>query len=477
MVRGIFSLQIKIFNITLTRSVIKNAVIFAIVLLILYASFNIYTYSLIRYYLNENLDFKISHEIDHISYAFKFERETLIIIKPSEFDETDLVEITEDPYFLQIYTNGGKLLLQSKNLSKFKTIELKFPLFKEQYFFTDASSNDTALRCGYKKIFNEKGEQAAILQLSSLKSNFNTILKNIILLNLITFPIVIIIIVGISIFVSRRAYSPINKIIKLANNISTVHLNERLNYDADSNDELGKLRDTLNNLFERLEVQVKNISFFTDNASHQLMTPITAIKTELEYLMRDQITTEEYKQSLPLLKEQTDRMTNIIQSLLILAKSEKDSMMHKSVFNLSRLLNEQIKNIFSANNIRYQIEDDIYIRGREDYFLQVLNNLVDNAIKYSPENENIELRVKTNNNKIIVEVADIGKGIKDSEKEKIFERFYRSREVEKLGIKGYGLGLSIVKSIVEVMGGSIEVKDNLPHGSLFIITLPLIKVT
>lgn len=476
MVRGISSLQIKIFNITLTRSVINNAAIFAGVLLILYISFNIYTYSLIRYYLNENIDFKIGHEIDHISYAFKFERDSLLIIKQSEFDETDLVDITEDPYFLQIYTKDGKLLFQSKNLSKFKTIELQFPLFKGQYFFTDESSNDIALRSGYKKIYNEKGEHVALLQLSSLKSNFNAILKNIILLNLITLPIVIIIIISISIIVSRKAFSPINKIIKLANNISTLHLNERLNYDADSDDELGKLRDTLNNLFERLEVQIKNISSFTDNASHQLMTPITAIKTELEYLIRDEITNEDYKLSLPLLREQTDRMINIIQSLLILAKSEKDPMMQKSVFNLSQLINEQIKNSFSGNNISYHIEDDIYIRGREDYFLQVLINIIDNAIKYSPNDEEVEIRVKHDNEKIIIEAADKGNGIADNEKEKIFERFYRTNDAEKLGIKGYGLGLSIVKSIVEVMGGSIEVKNNIPHGSLFIITLPLIKV-
>lgn len=477
MVKDTFSLQIKIFNIVFTKSVINSAITFSLFLIALYIGFNIYSYSLIKFYLNQNLDFKISHEIDHISYAFTFEGDSLKLVNPAEFEETDLVNITEDPFFLQIYTLDGNLLLQSRNLKQFESIELEYPTFTEEYYFKDARSDKSALRNGYRKLYNEQGKLVAYLQLSSLKNSFNAMLENIVRLNMMTSPLVLIIIILISVFISKRAFAPINKIINLANNISTTNLNERLNYKADANDELGKLRDTLNNLFMRLDEQIKQISSFTDNASHQLMTPITAIKTELEYIMRNKKSAADFEQSLPILKEQTERLINIIQSLLLLSKSEKDVLMQNSVFNLSLLINNKIRKRFEHDQIDYFIEDEIYVRGKEDYFLHALNNVVDNAIKYSQQNEKVVIKAKRNIDQIIIAVADKGFGISDSEKEKIFERFYRSTEIEKLGIKGHGLGLSLAKAIVTVMNGSIAVENNIPKGSVFIISLPSVEIT
>jgi len=475
--KGIYFLQIKFFNIVLTKSVIKNAVMFALFLIALYVGFNIYSYSLIKFYLNQNLDFKIRHEIDHISYAFRYEKDSLKLINPAEFEETDLVHITDDPFFLQIYSLNGKLLLQSMNVDKFGGIDLQYPEFNGSSYFIDGGSKGTSLRRGYNKIYNERGEYVALLQLSSLKTTFDSIIQNIVFINFITLPPVIIIIIVLSIIFSRSTFAPINKIIKLANSISTTKLSERLNYKADSDDELGKLRDTLNNLFSRLEEQIKRISSFTDNASHQLMTPITAINTELEYIIRNKKNGADCEQSLPVLKEQTERLISIIQSLLLLSKSEKDVLMQNSVFNLSSLINNQIRKRFEHKQIDYFIEDEIYVRGKEDYFLHALNNVVDNAIKYSPQNEKVEIRANKILDRITITVADKGLGISDSEKEKIFERFYRSSEIEKLGIKGHGLGLSIAQAIVNVMNGSIIAKNNTPKGSLFIISLPLIDIT
>ena len=469
--------MIKFFNINLTRSVIKNAAIYTLVLLVLYVCFNIYNYSLIKYYLNENLDLKISHEIDHIAYAIKFDKDSLIIVKESEFEEKDLAEISDDPFFLQVYNKQGKILFQSRNMKEFGLIDLQFPKFNEDLFFSDASAGKTTLRSGYREFYNNNGEFAAFLQLSAYNSSFKDILRNIIYLNLITAPLVLIIIIFISFFISKRTFAPINKIINLANKISSKHLHERLNYKADCDDELGKLRDTLNNLFARLETQINNISSFTNNASHQLMTPLTVIKSELEFLERNDRTREEFIQALPALVEQTDRMIKIIQSLLILAKSEKDSLIQNSVFNLSRLIKEQIKNNFTIKQIECEIEDDLYVRGREDYFLHVLTNLIDNAVKYSHDQIKIKIKALRKDSIITVAVSDLGLGIADNEKEKIFERFFRTEQAEKREIKGIGLGLSLSKSIVEVMGGTIKVKDNLPQGSIFVITLPSIELT
>ncbi len=109
---------------------------------------------------------------------------------------------------------------------------------------------------------------------------------------------------------------------------------------------MGRLRDTLNNLFTRLEVQINQISQFTDKASHQLMTPLTALKTELKYILKRERKPEEYKNTLNMLNVQTDKLISIIKSLLVIAKYSGNTESHKSVFKLSQVINDQIKPAF-----------------------------------------------------------------------------------------------------------------------------------
>lgn len=467
-------MRIKLFNITLSATVVKNAATLAAVITTLYILFNIFSYTLLKYYLNSNLDSKINHEIENIYNSIKYSQDSIIIIRPSEFNESDLTSLTEDPFFLQIYSTNGKILLQSKNIKLFTTIDLRYPSFGDEYFYEDYASGKGELRTGYKKIYDEKGVHTAFLQLSSHKSAFNKIIRDIILFHLLTFPFVLVIILVISLIISKKTFAPVNKIIELAGKISATHLHERLSYKADPADELGKLRETLNNLFERLEKQIKQISAFSDNASHQLMTPLTALSSELEYLLRHEHNVEEYKKSMVVLKEQTERMIQIVKTLLLIAKDSKTNIDQKTVFNFSKMITEQIKENYKSHRIEVDVDDEIYLRGRPDYFMMALQNMIDNALKYSSDDW-VTIYSRKVNGKVILRVEDFGIGIEDAEKEKVFERFYRTEKVEQLGIKGYGLGLSLAKSIILSMQGTIEIQDNQPQGTIFIITLPLIE--
>ena len=468
-------MRIKLFNITLSATVLKNAVILAAVITTLYILFNIFSYTLLKYYLNANLDSKINHEIENIYNSIEYLQDSIIIVRPNEFNESDLTLLTEDPFFLQIYSTKGKILLQSKNIKLFTTIDLRYPSFFDEYFYEDYTSAKGELRIGYKKIYDETGRHAAFLQLSSQKSAFNKIVRNIILFHLLAFPFMLVVILAISLIVSKKTFAPVNKIIELAGKISATHLNERLSYNADPDDELGKLRETLNNLFERLETQVKQISSFSDNASHQLMTPLTAKNSELDFLLRDENKTVSERESLLMLKEQTVRMISIIKSLLLLARNRNSDLEQKTVFNFSKMITEQIKENYKDHKIEIDVADEIYLRGKPDYFLMAVQNLIDNALKYSNDDW-ITISALQSNNQVKIRIEDFGMGIDDVEKEKIFERFYRSKKAEKLGIKGYGLGLSLARSIISSMQGTIEIQDNKPRGTKFIITLPALEI-
>jgi signal transduction histidine kinase len=129
-----------------------------------------------------------------------------------------------------------------------------------------------------------------------------------------------------------------------------------------------------------------------------------------------------------------------------------------------------------SHSINTEVEQDIYIKGDQEKFLIVLDNLVDNAVKYSPDSDVVNVILQSNGDNIKLIVEDHGIGIDENDKEKIYERFYRSKNSEEMGIKGYGLGLSLVKTILVEMGANIVIEDNQPSGTRFIITFKTLNI-
>jgi signal transduction histidine kinase len=130
----------------------------------------------------------------------------------------------------------------------------------------------------------------------------------------------------------------------------------------------------------------------------------------------------------------------------------------------------------NSHSINIQVKEDIYVKGDQEKFIMVLENLVDNAVKYSPDNDVVNVMLQSNDENIELIVEDYGIGIDKSDKEKIFQRFYRSKNSEELGIKGYGLGLSLVRTILLEMGAKIKIEENHPSGSRFIITIKALNI-
>ena len=468
-------MRIKFINIDISKSVLQNSFLIASVIVGFLILYNVFTFGLLKHELNENLENSLGHEIENVNKAFRIQQDSILILNPNEFLEADLTRITDHPFFVQIYNTKGKLLLKSKNTEFIPPIPKRFHELNEELYFEDDYAGKEKIRSAYKKLTDKTGTLIGYLQLSTTKSRLTVITTNLLIFNLIAFPVILLVILIASVLISKRTFSPINKIISIAKNISTSNLNERVSYEADSKDELGKLRDTLNELFERLEFQVKQISSFTDNASHQLMNPLTAINSELDFILTDQHGIDDQKNSVIVIKEETQRMIKIVKTLLLLAKDSKTLYNQKTVFNFSKLVEENIKNIYKEKKIEIDVDRDIYLRGNSEYFLMALQNLIDNAFKYSNEDW-VTLCAKQIDGKVILRVEDFGIGIAEEEKEKVYDKFYRSEKVEILGIKGYGLGLSLVKSIVEAMSGRIEIEDNKPRGTVFIITFSSVEL-
>ncbi len=461
-------------RIHLTKTVKRLAFWNATVMFGLYFAFVIFTFTITNFIVTDNLDIRLKHEVEHILNSLVINSDSSIVINNRELNEPAFSSFGDESFFLQVYDMEGNVLFKSKNMEKLPGFLLGFPNKFDPYYFEDLLFNNMQMRIVYKRLFDKDFKQIGYIQLGAIKSGLNYLTKRILLFNLIILPLVIIIVIGLSIFLAKKSYERLNNIIDLAKKISATNLEERLTFDADPNDEIGKLRDTLNTLFDRLKKQIDQISHFTDNASHQLMTPLTTLKTELDYLQKKKRSVEEYEESIGVLKEQTDRMIKMVKTMLILSRDCSDCSDSKAVFELTSLIENDLINIYKNKNVKFNFSNKVYLRGKSEYFSIVLQNLIDNALKYSQHEVNVSVEPESETVKITV--SDKGIGIPDSEKEKIFQRFYRGSTTQSQVKEGYGLGLSLVYSIVNSMGGTIEIKDNIPTGTHFIIRLPLLNL-
>jgi signal transduction histidine kinase len=460
----------------ITRTVWRHAALNLGVMTLLFLVFNLITILIVRREQEDLLDERLLNEMRRISGMFSIEDSILHIENACGLQEPALLNLSRDAFFLQVYTLKGKILLQSKTVTEFGQIPLQIFIRQRVSFFENLNVSGSSMRAAYRELNNVKGNLEAIIQVAAFQSGYEQLTNRLVLFNLISFPLVFIVLASVSILLAKRSYAPINKIIGLAENISAANLSARLTYKASASDELGRLRDTLNRLFTRLENQIRQISQFTDNASHQLMSPLTILKTELEYHLKKNQTDNPVFETCMILKEQTDRMIHIVKTMLILAREGADGVDSRSVFNLSRVVDD-LQTMFAAQNVKYETDNNLLLRGNKDYFSMAIQNLICNSIKYSEPNSEIWLKAKHTDGSIRIAVEDFGIGIPQDERQKIFERFYRGKNINTEQTQGYGLGLSLTQSVIQAMGGMISVEDNEPSGARFIIWLKPLQIS
>ena len=232
------------------------------------------------------------------------------------------------------------------------------------------------------------------------------------------------------------------------------------------------------------EVEILKLkSDFVSSVSHEFKTPLTSIKALAERLQGDKvIDPARMKQYFSLISQNADQLTRLVKNLLNSSKIEEGKFEYDFVLtDIAQLVTEQIQDfgkneVQKATRIRALIPDDIPpIYVDREALSQALNNLLDNALKFSPMDREIEVRVKKEGENVIIEVADKGIGIPQDELEKVFEKFYQGRNAVKQSAKGTGLGLTLVKHTAEAHGGKISVRSKVGEGSTFSLTLPIKK--
>jgi two-component system phosphate regulon sensor histidine kinase PhoR len=218
-----------------------------------------------------------------------------------------------------------------------------------------------------------------------------------------------------------------------------------------------------------LNEQQKN---FILSVSHELKTPIAASKLQIQTLLKHELNREKQIELLTNALEETERLNKLVENVLTVNQlSNKNISFHKEEFNCSELLELTVKRYFpnfvKSNALKLNIEEGIFLNADKDLIQSIVINLIENAIKYSFNEVDIIVKLKKENHKTILEISDKGIGISAIEKEKIFEKFYRSGNEDTRKTKGTGIGLFLVKSICDLHHASISVLPNQPKGSVF----------
>jgi two-component system, OmpR family, heavy metal sensor histidine kinase CusS len=381
--------------------------------------------------------------------------------------------------FLAIHDQTGELIYRSRFLQTHKLVPLQPDQMNRPLIRTRRIEGEH-FRFAFEKL-NVDGRVYTLEMGAPADDAFET-LQLFRSYLLIFAPLLLLVSAGVGYWMSRKALAPVDALVRTARDISGTNLNRRLQ-TLKTGDELQRLTDTLNEMLDRIESAFQKITQFTADASHELRTPVSLIRTEAELALRRSRTEAEYEESLRQILQEAERTTLLIEQLLELARADsgRGSLIMQPV-DLPEVLRSVIsgwQQVAEARNLQFSTDickPDAAVMGDATLLRRLVDILLDNAFKYTPSPGSVRLVLEVRQETAVVTVQDSGAGIAPEDQEKIFERFYRVDKARSRGQGGVGLGLAIAEWIVLQHRGAISVESRPGEGATFRAELPLIAV-
>ena len=417
-------------------------------------------YQLVSFTVYNKVNEHISIELNEYSEKINIEKNEIELRDKDEWSQREHSEVAVDPVFLELTDSIGTIIEKSENLKK-ESLLYNYKLKKKKV--TDVKLAGKFVRQIQAPLFNKNKINGYLIIAVSLEEEI-AILNKLRFILYITFPIVLIILFLVAQFIAGRSIKPINSIIETSNTITNENLTSRIPLPSD-HDELYILSDTINKLLDRVKNTIDREKQFTSDASHELRTPLSIIKGTLEVLIRKPRNYEEYKEKINFCISEVDRINDLVDQLLLLARFENQRLsLSIEYININECVAEAINRFDSKAKLKkitvvkkFPI-DDIYTKT-DGYFLTIiLHNLISNAIKYSNDNGIVEVVIEKMECNTILKIIDSGIGISENELNKVFDAFYRATtSTNNPEIKGTGLGLSIAKRLCDILDIDIQI--------------------
>ncbi len=392
-------------------------------------------------------------------------------------------------YYLIVYNQNGQQIYSSP-LTKFITLDvpLSRDLTETGYTIeTKVSERISLLNPGPNgettfRLINRqlqfRGRRIGWITIGLSIGRIEQSMENLLKVILGAIFISIILLASSGYFLTRKALDPVNLITMKANQISQDNLDQRIKVPVEK-DELGQLARVLNNLLDRLQKAFLTQQQFLGDAAHELKTPLSVLRSHWESELNNPGLSNEIKEKLVQDIETLTRLSHMISNLLLLAQTEE---IHSRFDFKSVQLDELLDEVLSDAKILAEIKSQtielvdlqpVRVLGDQMRLYQLFFNLLDNAIKFTPEAGNIWISLRVDQDNAFIEIRDNGPGIAPEDLPNIFNRFFRVQKDRARKTGGSGLGLSICKLIVETHQGKIQVESKLALGSTFRVSLPV----
>lgn len=398
--------------------------------------------------------------------------------------EDEVMDRKYYPFFFQILNKEGNLLYVSKEFQEMGYV------VHDQVLMNARNGRETreeihspGRRRKFRIISTPVYKDGKLTEIIQLGTHLRFVRKNLVHFkyNILVALLIILVLGALGGWIlARRSLSPIGYIASKARSITSENLSERLN-PRGTDDEMDDLIRTINGMIARLESSFKRMAEFTADASHELKTPICAMRGEAEVLLSKERKAEEYQEGLAHFIEQFDHLNHMINDLILLSKFDATQVELKTTPLRLDLLIKDLCNLFQIlaeqNKISLEMAtiEEVTVIGDKARLQQLFTNLIDNAIKYTPKGS-IRITVEKDEETVLVKIKDTGIGIPEEERGRIFKRFYRVDKSRSRETGGVGLGLSIAEWIVHAHHGRIEVDSQLNKGSTFTVYLPVHSV-
>lgn len=489
----------------LTRSIrIRFIAWYALILTVTFLLFSTVLYLYLQKSLSSYLDFIIESKAEGVAASINtyWETEKMVAVHRKGISRKTLSKInnknflkianrwveerSNDPdlvsVIIQIYKPNGEIIAYSKsapivNLPKEALDESKK---SNEYYGNEKIevSEKTFQDFRFVTMPVKEGKSVAyIVQVASPLTFTYTTLNRVKLILFVTLPLTVIIAsILAGLFLASITLKPLNNMIGTVRQITGANLDTRVEIPENMH-EIRELAETFNDMLERINRSFAVQKQFMQDVSHELKTPLTVIRGEMEVALKRERSINEYRDILESSLDEIKKINRILESLLALARFDSDAVsLHKESTDITELIKEILNDIeilALQKNIEITViseaSDNIVNIDRER-MRRVFYNIFDNAIKYSSEKGKINIDIERADGEVLINISDSGPGISEEDIPYIFDRFYRADKAR--CSEGFGLGLSIAKSIVKAHGGNIEVRSVSGVGSTFTIYLP-----
>ncbi len=427
--------------------------------------------------LHRGIDVTLSKEAAEFAEKVEVESGMIFISDSVEFNEPEHLYLNDASVFFRVFDKNLNLVAISENLKNANFV-IPNPERADIEGANEIEINGKRLRIFYLPIKNENG-LFGLVEMSKFEGSVQTamgLLRTSLVLALLL--AIIVVFYGGWVIVSKFI-SPLEQIVYKADKINAENLTERIKVDQnDPPDEVIKLVNSLNRLLERLERSFKQIKQFTYDVSHELLTPLTVMKDEIEISLMRRRKVKDYIQTLNVVYSQVNRSIDIVKSMLYLAKVEAGVInVNLCEVNVPELIREVILTLDRKAKrkkikVKFNCDSVLITKTDENILFEALKNILDNAIEYTGKNGNVEIKCERVGKWLEISISDNGIGISADDLPYIFDRFYRGRHALELNPTGTGLGLALTKSMIDLLKGKISVSSEIGKGTTFIVQIP-----